>query len=118
MESAAPSPSVTEQLNVDVEAGESRVQIVTTPVDSKIAQGTAMNQAPTPSSPLLTSLLQSPTTSVSNGASKTPSSASKQILSSSKINVLTTYNIIQNFTFRFSIGNVARIEEFGNSSDI
>lgn len=82
------SPTVAEQLNVDVEASETRTQSIVAPVDAKTAATvttTTPTQPPTPSSPLLTSLLQSPTQSGTPSAPKTPSSASKQTITTSKL---------------------------------
>lgn len=117
------SPSVTDQLNVDVETSESRSQTAATPADSKGGSGTTTTttQPPTPSSPLLTSLLQSPTPSGTTGVPKTPSSASKQLASCKKKLPLLRRSLIKLIfisMFSISIGNIARIEELGVGSNI
>ena len=88
-EIAANSPSVTDQLNIDVSTEEGR-ETVAASTEVKAATGSATPVIPsstTPSSPLLTSLLRSPTAS----SAGPPGSGTK--LSSSPVATKLNFNL-------------------------
>jgi hypothetical protein len=90
-EIAANSPSVTDQLNIDVSSEEGR-ETVTAPTEVKTTTGGSSStpvvpSSTTPSSPLLTSLLRSPT------ASSTGPSGSGTKVSSSPVATKLSFNL-------------------------
>lgn len=101
-EIATSSPSVTDQLNIDISSEEARESLASTPVETKVtASGSSLTPlapAATPSSPLLTSLLRSPTAtstgplSASKGFSTpTPKPFTLSILSETRPKIFSSY---------------------------